>query len=264
MLNNNKFSYKLSLKLKIIKEFGFEINPQSVILDFGCGSGEYVKELREHGYEAFGCDISFKKKDNIDTFSMIKNDIIKSINLKNYILPFKDNTFDLIISEQVFEHIRNYTVTISEISRLLKPNGVCLHIFPSIYKPIESHVLIPFSSVIKSYFWVHLWVLLGIRNKWQDCQTVKERSIRYYNYLKYKTNYLPKKQIEEKFRMFFKDVIFCEKIFLKYSRRGKHIYAIIKKLPFISSMYSTFRSRVILTRLPQKLLNQTDASNIIS
>lgn len=249
---NNDISYVLDLKMKIAKEFGFELNLQSVILDFGCGSGRYVQELREHAYQAFGCDINMKSEENVDTDSMIKNEIIRSIDLKNYILPFKDNTFDLIISDQVFEHVKNYSETIAEISRVLKPDGFCLHVFPSRYITFEPHVYVPFSSVIQSYWWVYLWVSLGIRNEWQDCISHKERAVRYYNYLKDKTNYLTRKQLRNEFKMHFKEVIFCEKTFLRFSRKGKYIFPITKIFPFVSSLYSSFYSRVILTKFPFK------------
>jgi SAM-dependent methyltransferase len=247
---NNDISYVLDLKMKIAKEFGFELNRRSVILDFGCGSGRYVQELRDHGYQAFGCDINMKSEENVDTDSMVKNEIVRSIDLKNYILPFKDNTFDLVISDQVFEHVKNYSETISEISRVLKPDGFCLHVFPSRYIPLEPHVFVPFSSVVQSYWWVHLWVLLGIRNEWQDSHSLKERSTTFYSYLKDNTNYLSKKELEEKFSSYFKDVIFCEKTFLKFSRRGKYLFVVTKIFPFLSSLYSTFYSRTILTRFP--------------
>lgn len=247
---NNTFSYKIGLKMDIVKDCGFDLNYQSVILDFGCGSGRCVQELREHGYNAYGCDISMKNEENVNTDAMLKNETIRAIDMDNYILPFKDETFDLIFSDQVFEHVSNYSETISEISRILKPTGFCLHIFPSRYKLIEPHIFIPFSSVIKSYWWVYFWVLLGIRNEWQDCQTVTERTIRYYTYLIEKTRYLKKKQLEAEFGSHFKNIIFCERTFLKYSGRGKYIFAAVRLFPFIPSLYSTFRSRVILTRFP--------------
>jgi SAM-dependent methyltransferase len=249
---NTNLSYALELKIKIINEFGFELNLQSVILDFGCGSGKYVQELREHGYQAFGCDISMKTEEYVDTESMIMNGIIRSIDMENYVLPFEDNTFDLIISDQVFEHVQNYSETISEISRILKPQGFCLHIFPSRYITFEPHVFIPFSSVIQSYWWVYLWVLLGIRNEWEDSKSLKDRSKKYYNYLKDKTNYLTRKQLTKEFKKHFKDVIFCEKTFLRFSRRGKYIFPITKIFLFISSLYSSYYSRAILTRYPLK------------
>lgn len=43
--NENILSHDLSVALKIIGDFGFWLNKESVILDFGCGYGRYVKEL---------------------------------------------------------------------------------------------------------------------------------------------------------------------------------------------------------------------------
>jgi SAM-dependent methyltransferase len=246
----NNLSYNTDLKIKIVREYGFELNFRSVILDFGCGSGKYVKELRDHGYQAFGCDIKMKDEENVDTRFMLQNNILRSIDQEYYKLPFEDNIFDLVISDQVFEHVINYSETISEIARVLKPGGLCLHIFPSRYSPIEPHTYIPLSTVIQTKLWINLWVFLGIRNEWSDCKSLKVRSKRYYTYLKENTNYLPKKILEKEFRFYFKDVIFCEKAFLKHSRRGKYIYRAANILPFIFFLYGTFFSRVILTKNP--------------
>lgn len=42
-------------------------------------------------------------------------------------IPFSNNTFDIIITEDIFEHILNYEKALSEILRVLKPGGC--HIF---------------------------------------------------------------------------------------------------------------------------------------
>ncbi len=43
-----------------------------------------------------------------------------------HLLPFKDNSFDAVISEAVLEHVRAPTRVVSEIYRVLKPGGfVC-------------------------------------------------------------------------------------------------------------------------------------------
>ncbi len=42
-------------------------------------------------------------------------------------IPFEDNFFDIIITEDVFEHIRGYEAAFKEIYRVLKPNGA--HVF---------------------------------------------------------------------------------------------------------------------------------------
>lgn len=246
---------KFELKMKIIKDFGYAINRKSSILDFGCGSGNSVKELLECGYNASGCDIEFKNTENNDLGIMIREGRIRKIHLDPYKLPFHDDSFDFIFSDDVFEHVKNYPEAISELSRVLKPSGVCLHTFASRYRFIESHTFVPLSSIIQAYWWIYVWVLLGIRNEWPDCRTVKERANRYYNYLKNKTNYLTKKDLQKNFAGYFNDVVFCEKEFLKFSRWGKYLSFLLKKIPRFSSLYSSLRLRIIMTMKPNKMTN---------
>lgn len=42
-------------------------------------------------------------------------------------MPFEDNTFDIVVSEDVFEHVEHYGQALKEIFRVLKPGGC--HIF---------------------------------------------------------------------------------------------------------------------------------------
>jgi len=242
----SKLSLRLGQKLKVFKKSGADLTSHSVLLDFGCGSGRYVQELREQGYQAFGCDIEMKEEENVDTDAMVKNGLIRKIDIRNYVLPFEDNTFDLIFSDQVFEHVRNYPETLSEISRVLKPTGSSLHVFPSRYKLIESHIFIPFSSAIKRYWWIRLWVFLGIRNEWIVPRSKKDISLKYYNYLKDNTNYLSRRDLSHEFKGHFKQVTFYENEFLKSSNKGR----LIAVIPLAHRIYSTFRSRVILTKTP--------------
>jgi len=252
----NTKSLELSIKMQIIKEFGYELNPKSVIMDFGCGSGKMVKELCELGYKAFGCGTRFINEENVDLEAMMKQGIIRTIDLKHYKLPFDDSSFDFIFSHSVFEHVQNFPETISEIARILKPEGYCLHFFPSRLRPIEPHVYVPFSSTIQSRVWMRLWTILGVRNEWTETLKPKKAAEWFYNYLKAETNYLTKKQLLIQFEKQFKDVIFCEKLLLKYSPvRGKYLYSLSKILPFIPNIYSTFQTRAIFTRLPDKNLN---------
>jgi SAM-dependent methyltransferase len=50
-------------------------------------------------------------------------------------LPFADETFDVVISNAVFEHVPDVALALGEVTRLLRPGGVChiaIHLFPSL------------------------------------------------------------------------------------------------------------------------------------
>jgi len=55
-------------------------------------------------------------------------------------LPYKDDTFDTIVSYDVFEHVQSLKRTITECKRVLKPGGMLFSVFPSYYMPTESHL----------------------------------------------------------------------------------------------------------------------------
>lgn len=254
---NNKLPIDLLLRMSVMRDLGYILNDESVILDFGCGSGKKVRVLRDLGYQAFGCGTRFNTENDVDTKSMMHDGIIREISLTKYILPFEDNSFDFIFSESVFEHVNNYSESISELARVLKPDGVCLHTFVSKYKPIEVHVKIPFASFIHSYWWLYFWVSMGCKNEWTDCQSVKDRTTRYLNYLKEETNYLGRRDLLNHFQSGFKSVAFCERLYLKYSPgRRKYLYSFAKIFPIVPRIFGTFNQRVIATSIPIKVTNQ--------
>lgn len=88
------------------------------VLDVGCGEGFTLKKLKEEGIgETYqGIDYSEKaieigKKENPD-LKLQSGDV--------YDLKFKDNSFDLVISTEVFEHLDNPEKALKEIKRVSK------------------------------------------------------------------------------------------------------------------------------------------------
>jgi SAM-dependent methyltransferase len=55
---------------------------------------------------------------------MIPGDNVDIVQTDPYILPFDDNTFDIITSSSVFEHSQMFWVLSNEIFRVLKPDGL--------------------------------------------------------------------------------------------------------------------------------------------
>lgn len=83
-------------------------------------------------------------------------------------LPFEDATFDLVISDQVFEHVQDQVRVFQEIYRVTRPGGHGMHIIPARYAPIEGHIFVPFGGVLQHRWWYRLWARLGIRNEYQQ------------------------------------------------------------------------------------------------
>lgn len=87
------------------------------ILNIGCGTGGTIRMLEKHG-EVTNVDISeeaikYMKEKGFP--NVVKVDGIK--------LPFEDNTFDLVASFDVLEHIEEDVEALEEWRRVLKPRG---------------------------------------------------------------------------------------------------------------------------------------------
>jgi 2-polyprenyl-3-methyl-5-hydroxy-6-metoxy-1,4-benzoquinol methylase len=96
------------------------------ILDFGCGRGELVGWLRKHKARAFGVDIDNRfTKSGIILDSIYKDDLpILSTLKNNKDSIFPDDFFDIVISDQVLEHVANLADVTGEIHRVLRSGGV--------------------------------------------------------------------------------------------------------------------------------------------
>jgi SAM-dependent methyltransferase len=239
----SKESDRVRAQIMLIQEVGFPLGPDSSVLDLGCGNGASVKELRRLRYKAFGCDFVFKEGPDVESYH--SQGLIRLIDRKPYRLPFADDAFDLVLSDQVFEHVKNYDETLSEIRRVLKPGGVSLHFFPSRYTPIEPHVYVPLATLIQKGWWLAIWATLGIRTPSQKGMSVRQVVDANHAYLTNNTNYLSKAKIGRFVAGHFPHYRFCEASFLKVSNRGRIIHQASRFLPVLPSIYSMLRARVL-------------------
>jgi len=92
----------------------------SRVLEIGCAKGFLVLELRERGIEAYGVDISeyalSQAPEEVQPFLSV-------LDVSEDPLPFEDARFDLVICLESIEHLAQPEHLISEISRVLKPEG---------------------------------------------------------------------------------------------------------------------------------------------
>ena len=243
---------RIQLIRNIMRELGSEISYKYTILDFGCGDGMLVYQLRKEEYNAFGVEI----KNYYDSVQrrckeegLIKEDdhIFRTIDMDNYRIPFDDDTFDCVISFYVLEHVQNWEQSLAEIKRVLKPGGTSLHIFPSRYSLVEPHVFVPLACIFQGYPYLAFWAFLGIRNSYQKRLSWHEVTKLNFEYLRTCTKYYPKVEVRKLVANKFSNVSFVEGIYIKhhFGRVRRYLYPLSKIFPSTSSLFSTFYTRVL-------------------
>ncbi len=100
-----------------------EQNIEARVIDIGCGDGQKTATFREKiaCKTIFGIDGVFGRLEAAEKRGVR----IKQANLEKR-WPFASNTFDVIISNQVIEHISDIDHFIGETYRLLKLGGYCV------------------------------------------------------------------------------------------------------------------------------------------
>lgn len=159
------------------------------ILDFGCGAGATVYAFHDRGFaNAVGFDI----KDYVELRAPEHRDRFRIGFEQGGLLPFASETFDLVISEEVFEHVHDQVPMWRELHRIMKPGGVAIHVFPGPYCLIEPHNYVPFGGVVAQYWWYKLWAILGVRNEFQTglsaIETARRNTFRFVENLNYINN----------------------------------------------------------------------------
>lgn len=136
------------------------------VLEVGCGRGFYLKTLKSvwPDLDVTGVDVNQKYLDNAREFlrgldvKLIKGDATR--------LPFKSQAFDRIIASEVLEHIPDDQRAISEMYRVLKPEGIAMITVPNKDYPFCWD---PINWLLERVFNWHIpsdiWWLAGI---WAD------------------------------------------------------------------------------------------------
>ena len=101
------------------------------ILDIGCGNGD--RTIRIAKYYNVSMSNVHGLDYNVDLMTTCKKAFnASSIDLETDHIPYKDNTFDLVICNQVLEHLKNYKKTISEAIRVTKNQGYIVFGIPNL------------------------------------------------------------------------------------------------------------------------------------
>lgn len=102
----------------------FSLTSEMLILDYGCGRGEISQALRSRGFSVVPVDTAHDAGKSLE-----ENDYVK-LDEDAIQLPFADETFDVVFSKSVIEHLPQPLLTMGELVRILKPGGQLISLTP--------------------------------------------------------------------------------------------------------------------------------------
>jgi ubiquinone/menaquinone biosynthesis C-methylase UbiE len=180
VIGTEDFSYKYALmqvKKKTISGIGVEVMDKDIV-EIGCGQGGICLFMAMNGANSvIGIDVS---DEVLHTAETIKGKFIE----KGFVRPnqvrfeksfaekldIPDESIDLVIADNVFEHVTDIELTLKECKRILKKNGI-LHIpgYPSILSKFGPHL--KYGTKIP---WLHIFF-----TEKAICEAVYLRAIKY-------------------------------------------------------------------------------------
>ncbi len=107
--------YPFKLCGHLFKKFG--LKKDQLLLDLGCGRGEFLKGFARLGLNSEGLDSCESARE------LSKGHKIEICDFESQRLPYRDNHFDVVFCKSVIEHSYYPEKIFKEVHRILRPNG---------------------------------------------------------------------------------------------------------------------------------------------
>lgn len=167
----------MQIRNKVVN--GIEIDLlKKKVLEIGCGHGGICVYAAMNGAsEVVGIDLSddalamaAKVKAKFETEDLVRRDIVSFKYSGAEKIDYPDEYFDVIIADNVLEHVSDIEGVLRECNRLLKHGGaVLIPNFPSIYSKFGPHL--KYGSKIP---WLHIFF-----TEKAICEAVYKRAVKY-------------------------------------------------------------------------------------
>ena len=143
------------LRLKKAKKIADLLNRQTQlkgkrVLDVGTGAGVCAEYFASQVVGPHGSVIAVDRSDQRLVTGQYQFEIVEGVKL-----PFENNSFDIVISNHVIEHVGGFndkSTHLKEISRVLKSGGILYLAFPNRFAVVEPHYKLPFLSWFPQWF----------------------------------------------------------------------------------------------------------------
>lgn len=128
---------------EIISRF-LDLTGSSIVLEVGCGSGINSAFLSCSTRRIIATDLPYYNGSTHTLGMDVAKSLLKKLDVRNVELvscsgeglPFSDDTFDLVFSSSVLEHIDDKEKALKEMLRVVKPNGAVIFIIPTYIQSI--------------------------------------------------------------------------------------------------------------------------------
>jgi SAM-dependent methyltransferase len=129
-LGHPSYSWRSGQERRLTKVRGYTGLDDKRILDVGCGLGAYVRRFQDFTPYAYGVDIEADR---------LRSGVPNLLAADSEQLPFRPGSFDLILLNEVIEHVLDDRETVRECLRALKAGGLLVVFAPNRGYPFETH-----------------------------------------------------------------------------------------------------------------------------
>lgn len=135
---------------------------RGIWLDVGCGSGGVAATLAAHVKQVVGVDPeSWERWHSFD--AVHSNLLFYSGSYRDLAGLFSGESIDVVVCNQVYEHVDDPLALLRALHQVMKPGGVCYFAGPNLLWPIEPHVSWPFVHWLPRRFAIRLMKLFRAR-----------------------------------------------------------------------------------------------------
>ena len=119
-------------RLEMIRQ-GAQERMYGRVFEVGCGLGQYLQRIQPQAALAIGLDV---EHDRLQEALPGSDGVLLALGEH---LPLNENEFDLVLCNEVLEHVEDDVRTVSEMVRVLKPGGRLIVFVPNRGYPFETH-----------------------------------------------------------------------------------------------------------------------------
>jgi SAM-dependent methyltransferase len=235
-------------------------HPGARILDFGCGGGRLVAEGIAAGLQIRGADVFYggsQARLEAEAAGLLGAAVHEICQGR---IGFPDAYFDLVVNNQVMEHIADLDAVLAEIHRVLKPGGTVLSLFPSRDVFREGHIGIPFAhwfSKDSRLRFHYTWALraLGMGTWKEQAPTARQWAADKLHWIDTYTRYRGRREIFRTFDRYFQNEL-RESDYIRFrllDRPGRRLIAdALRFQPAAALSRAVFRKLAFLVILSRK------------